>query len=125
MVRFLAILVGFALFVAAPVAADETIARGSFTGASGHKTSGHVSVMKGDGGVTVVLEKDFSFDGAPDPKLGFGKNGYDKTSQFSELRDNKGAQTYELPASVDPMQYNEIWVWCEQFAVPLGVAKFE
>lgn len=102
--------------------ADETIAKGSFVGQSGHVTAGGVSVRKGAGGTVVVLAPDFSFDGAPDPKLGFGKNGYDAATQFSALRSNSGEQSYEIPDSVDPQDYNEVWVWCEKYSVPLGVA---
>ena len=106
-------------------AGDEVLGRGTFTGKSGHVTSGGVSVVKTDKGTVVVLEPDFEFDGAPDPKLGFGKNGYDKSSQFSPLRSNSGEQSYDVPATVDPGQYNEVWVWCEKFSVPLGVAKIK
>ena len=110
---------------ATPALADETIAKGSFEGQSGHVAKGGVSVRKTSSGTVVVLAPDFSFDGAPDPKLGFGKNGYDASTQFSALRSNSGEQSYEIPASVDPGDYNEVWVWCEKYAVPLGVATLK
>ncbi len=120
---------GFAAAVlAAPVAAsaqDQVLASGEFRGKSGHAASGGVSVVKTPTGVAVVLAPDFKFDGAPDPKLGFGKNGYVKSSQFSALKSNSGAQTYDLPAAIDPADYTEVWVWCEQYSVPLGVATLE
>jgi hypothetical protein len=112
----------------APVAAsagDEVLASGAFRGKSGHAASGGVSVVKTETGVRVVLGRDFKFDGAPDPKLGFGKNGYVKASQFSVLKSNDGEQTYDIPAALDPAGYNEVWVWCEQYSVPLGVANLE
>ncbi len=115
-----------AVGLAAPVAGlagERTIAQGQFSGASGHTASGGVAVRETESGTVVVLQKDFKFDGAPDPKLGFGKDGYDAASQFSELRSNGGEQLYELPANIDPNAYNEIWVWCQQYAVPLGVAR--
>lgn len=116
-------LAGFA--GSAPAAADETIARGAFSGQSGHVTKGNVTVEKTANGVVVVLQDNFDFDGAPDPKLGFGKNGYVPATKFSVLKANKGKQVYELPGSIDPARYNEIWVWCERFSVPLGVAKLQ
>ena len=106
-------------------AEDQVLTRGQFVGKSRHKTSGGVAVVKTATGMAVVLEPDFSFDGAPDPKLGFGKDGYDPATQFSPLQATKGMQTYKLPISLDPAAYNEIWVWCEKFSVPLGVAKLE
>jgi hypothetical protein len=102
---------------------DQVLARGQFVGKKGHKTSGGVAVVKTAKGMAVVLEPDFSFDGAPDPKLGFGRNGYDPASQFSALKANQGTQRYEIPESLTPGAYNEIWVWCERYSVPLGVAK--
>jgi len=106
-------------------AGEEVLASGAFRGKSGHAASGGVSVVKTETGVRVVLAPNFKFDGAPDPKLGFGKNGYVKASQFSALKANDGEQTYDIPAALDPAGYNEVWVWCEQYSVPLGVANLE
>ena len=114
--------------LAAPVTAageDQVLASGTFRGQSGHAASGGVSVVKTVKGTVVVLEPDFRFDGAPDPKLGFGKNGYVKSTQFSKLKSNSGKQTYEIPASIDPADYTELWVWCEKYAVSLGVATLK
>ena len=110
------------VFAAAAPAADHAV-KGSFTGASGHVTTGGVTVEKTAEGYVLVLQDDFSFDGAPDPQLGFGKDGYDGKTRFSKLKSNSGKQSYKVPAGIDPAQYNEVWVWCERFAVPLGVAK--
>jgi hypothetical protein len=72
----------------------------------------------------VVLSDDFSLDGAPDPKLGFGSDGSsDDATTFAVLEKLNGTQTYVLPASIDPSLYNEFYVWCERFSVPLGIAK--
>ena len=123
------LVLGFtAAVLATPVAAaaqDQVLASGEFRGKSGHAASGGVSVVKTATGAVVVLGPDFKFDGAPDPKLGFGKNGYVKSTQFSPLKSNNGKQTYEIPATIDPADYTEIWVWCEKYAVPLGVATLE
>ncbi len=114
--------------LAAPVAAtaqDQVLASGAFRGQSGHAASGGVRVVKTETGAVVVLERDFKFDGAPDPKLGFGNNGYVKSTQFSVLKSNSGEQTYDIPAAIDPADYTEVWVWCEKYSVPLGVATLE
>lgn len=124
MLRRLAVVVGLALFAPGLAAAqDEIIASGSFEGRSDHETTGTVTVKQTADGVVVVLEDDFHLDGAPDPKLGFGRDGYDPATQFSELESNDGRQEYTVPAEIDPRQYNEFWVWCERFSVPLGVAS--
>ncbi len=117
-----------AAVLAAPVAASaegHVLASGEFRGKSGHAASGGVSVVNTAKGVVVVLAPDFKFDGAPDPKLGFGKNGYVKSTQFSILKSNSGKQTYEIPATIDPADYTEVWVWCEKYSVPLGVATLK
>lgn len=125
---FVAIAATAALFTG-PVTAladEEIVASGSFKGASSHETNGNITIRKTDDGVVVVLEDDFDFDGAPDPKLGFGKDGrYDRASQISHLGSNKGRQVYDVPAHVDPEAYNEFYVWCEKYNVPLGVADLE
>ena len=106
-------------------AESQIIATGKFEGRSDHVVSGGVTILKTDKGYVVVLEPDFSLDGAPDPKLGFGKNGYKASTKFSKLRSNKGVQAYDISEAIDPKDYDEVWVWCEEFDVPLGVAQLK
>ena len=56
------------LVIASPALAGE----GSFTGASGHKTSGTVSVTKENGTITIKLDESFSLDSAPDAYVALG-----------------------------------------------------
>jgi hypothetical protein len=106
-------------------AESKILFNGTFEGRTDHAVTGGVTVLKTDSGTIVVLESDFSLDGAPDPKLGFGKDGYDPSTQFSPLQSNTGAQVYVISEDINPNQYNEIWVWCEKFNVPLGVATMD
>ncbi len=106
--------------------AKEVVASGEFTGASDHITTGGVSVIKTDKGHVVVLGSDFSLDGAPDPKVGFGKDGkYDIKAQLAKLKSKTGEQRYLIPTSVNVNNYNEVYIWCEKFSVPLGVAELK
>lgn len=99
-------------------------AHGSFRGASKHVTTGTVGVFQDGNHWVISLADDFSFDGAPAPRVGLGKGGrYDPKTQVSALQSNHGPQTYVLAASVDVGKYDEVYIWCEQFNVPLGVAK--
>jgi hypothetical protein len=111
-------------FCAGGVSADETTASGSFRGASNHVTTGGVSVVKtGNGGTKVVLGADFSLDNAPDPYVGFGRHGrYDKKASLGVLGSKSGKQVYTVPRNVDVSKYNEVYIWCRKFGVPLGVA---
>ena len=80
------------LAIAATARAQDTvIAGGTFVGKNGHLASGGVAVVRTASGLAVVLRDDFKFDGAPDPKLGFGKGGYLKSTQFSALKSIQAA----------------------------------
>lgn len=100
----------------------EIVTSGEFSGLSDHVTTGRVTIRKDNDVHYVVLEKDFSLDGAPDPTLGFGNGEYLIETQFSALKNKDGYQTYPLPSELDPTQFTQIYVWCEEFSVPLGVA---
>ena len=114
----------FTLAVAWPGVAGEVVLRGQFEGRSSHATSGTATVETSAGGAMVVLGADFSLDGAPDPKVGFGRDGvYDPSAQLEALKSNTGRQEYRVPESIDPTRYNELYIWCERYKVPLGVAK--
>ena len=117
-----------ALLTAAPVSAGTGIAAsGQFTGASDHITTGGVSIVKtADGGAVVILDSDFSLDGAPDPRVGFGVDGaYKDASDLGELVSKTGVSVYIVPPSVNVDDFNEVYIWCRKFAVPLGVAALK
>lgn len=96
---------------------------GEFKGKSNHITTGRAEVVVQGGKAEVILLDDFTFDGAPDPKVALGNNGYDASTLMGKLQKNKGKQSYAVPAGIDTAKYNEVWIWCEKFNVPLGVAK--
>lgn len=101
----------------------DTITTGTFRGASDHITKGAASITGTPGNYKLVFAADFDLDGAPDPIVGFGNNGtFDPSTKVGSLTQKTGAQTYALPASFNPDNAGEVYVWCEQFDVPLGVA---
>lgn len=108
------------------VIAQDTVLSGEFTGMNNHTTTGSVSIVK-DGDTNLIrLGDNFTFDGAPDPKVALGKNGeYDPATLIRALDANTGAQTYEIPDSIDISKYNEVYIWCEKFSVGLGVASLK
>ena len=102
------------------------VTEGSFIGASDHETRGTATIVKTDAGYELRLSGDFYLDGAPTPVLGFGVDGeYVHASQFADLRSKRGAQSYPLPASFDPANVDQLFVWCERFDIPLGVADLK
>lgn len=115
-----------ALLTVTPVAAETNVlATGAFIGASDHITTGGVSIIKtANGGAVVILDSDFSLDGAPDPRVGFGVDGaYKDASDLGELISKDGIQVYIVPPSVNVDDFNEVYIWCRKFSVPLGVAS--
>lgn len=107
-----------------PTAHAEDVRGGSFSGLNGHATTGSVTIEKSGDGYQIVLGENFSFDGAPDPKVALGKDGeYDPATLIELLRSNTGSQTYDVPAGIDISAYNEVYIWCEKYTVGLGVAK--
>lgn len=104
--------------------AQKVIYEGKFKGQSGHKTSGNITIKKTSRGHIVTLARNFSFDGAPDPRFGFGNNGrYKKSTTFSRLKSNNGRQSYLIPKSINIAKFNEFYLWCKKFGVPLGKVK--
>ena len=96
---------------------------GSFSGVNGHQATGQVAVVRTADGWEVRLEDSFSFDGAPDPWVGFGRSGsFVPATDFHRLRSNTGAQVYKVPADIDADAYDEVYIWCRRYSVPLGVA---
>ena len=100
---------------------------GTFTGASDHITTGGVKIVKtANGGAVVILDSDFSLDGAPDPRVGLGKDGkYVEATDLGKLENLTGVQVYIVPASVNVDDFNEVYIWCRKFSVPLGVASLK
>ena len=100
-----------------------SIATGTFEGRSDHITTGRATIEKTATGYQLKFAGDFTLDGAPDPVVALG-NGetFLVANKLGALKRKTGGQTYALPASFTPGQFSEVYVWCEQFNVPLGVA---
>jgi len=105
---------------------SATISQGSFTGRSEHVTSGEVSIVKTATGYDLILADNFFLDGAPDPVIGFGNNDkYDTSATFTKLEKKNGRQTYSLPEGFALNTYSQVFIWCGDFSVPLGIANLQ
>lgn len=122
-----AAVVALGIALSSSFAMAGTSPSGTFVGASDHVTSGGVSIVKtAKGGHVLILDEDFSLDGAPDARVGFGKAGtYAPTTDLGPLIKIKGLQAYIIPAVVDASTFDEVYIWCRKFNVPLGVAKLK
>ena len=103
--------------------AQTVVKSGTFRGAGGHKSSGGVSIVKTGGATKVVFAGNFRLDGAPDARVAFGNGRYVRGTIFAKLRKLRGAQQYTVPAGFDLSKYNQVWLWCKKFNVPLAVAR--
>ncbi len=112
-----------AMLALAPANADEVLKMGTIAGAGGHKAAGTVEIARDGDVMTVHLKEDFVLQEAPTLRLAWGKDGYARGSNFATLGKFKGAQAYKIPAGTDLARFNEFWIWCEKFDVPLAVAK--
>ena len=103
----------------------ELIETGSFVGQGGHTVSGEFQIIKKGEIHYLVLQDNFSFDGAPDPKIGFSRNDeFSEDSLFSGLNMDEGKQIYRLPFDFNPAQYDEVTLWCDKFNANLAEAKY-
>jgi len=118
-VALLAMLIG----TSSTVFADDASRSGTFAGLNDHATTGSVKLEQSGNAYHVVLGDDFSFDGAPDPKVALGKGGeYDAATLMGLLESYSGTQRFEVPAGIDVADYDEVYIWCEKYSVGLGVA---
>ena len=111
------------VFVAAGAWAQS--GQGTFSGASGHATSGGVTIAEGTAGYEVRLQENFSFDGAPDPRVTLGSGTALNAVDLGELASKKGAQVYSVPAGTDPARFDKIVIYCRKYSVPLGIADLK
>ena len=104
--------------------ATKSVSSGTFSGRSDHITTGTASLVKTAGGYQIVLSNDFELDGAPDPVVVVGNNEtYAVENKLGALKNRTGGQTYNVPARITPGQFSQVYIWCEKFSVPLGVAN--
>lgn len=103
--------------------AQQTLKSGYLRGAGGHQSSGQVRIVKQGNITKVVFAKNFWLDGAPDPRVAFGKGRYIRGTMFARLRKFRGKQEYVIPARFDIAKYNQVWLWCRKFNSPIAVAR--
>lgn len=102
---------------------ESALHTGAFSGRNDHVVTGTVTIVQAGDKQFLILDPTFSLDNAPDPKIGFGTDDtYDTATTFTPLEKKTGAQRYEIPSSIDPSEYNQVYIWCEEFSVALGVA---
>ena len=101
----------------------QKVSQGTFSGRSDHVTTGQVALEKTATGYQLRFSSDFELDGAPDPVVAIGnEDTFEVANKLGKLKNRTGEQVYSLPASFTPEQFSQVYVWCEKFSVPLGIA---
>lgn len=118
--------VALALALTALVSTSSFAAGGSFSGASGHKTSGSVTVTEKNGRLTIRLESNFRLDGAPDPYVTLGNSSRPtRGGTAGVIRKHTGSGTYSVKATAATRAAKQVVIWCKKYGVPLGVARLK
>ncbi len=112
--------------VAAPAASSEVLvtARGGFVGTKKFKVTGTTEVFRRNKQWFIRLGPNFSESGAPDPKVALGNKaagGYQPGTILGLIEAN-GESIYALTPGLDIGDYDQVWIWCEKFNVPIGHA---
>ena len=103
----------------------EVVKTAKLAGRGGKRARGEVTIEKtADGRYLLRLSSGFSLSRSPDPTIGFAKDGrYASASEFTELKSFRGEQVYEVPAGIDPTEFDGLFLWCRRFSIPLAFAK--
>lgn len=94
-----------------------------FIGKRLHTTEGTISLYQSRDYPVIVFERNFRFQGAPDPVVALGKNGYEADTLLGGLLRNSGRQAYAIPGHLSIGQFNEVWLWDRRDGAPLGLAR--
>lgn len=89
-----------------------TVSSGTFE-SRGHPGEGTAVLLTDEAQTFLRFEDDFSTDNGPDLRVRAVVDG--ERVDLGELKGNRGAQNYELPAEVDPSSVTAIDVWCRRF----------
>ena len=108
----------------APAAASEWVsARGTFVGDGKFTVSGTTEVFRDDEGWKIRLGPDFFESGAPDPKVALGIKGAGGYQEGTILGLSAVDGVYALTPGLDIGDYDQVWIWCKRFSVPVGHAN--
>lgn len=94
-----------------------------FIGKRLHATEGTISLYQSRQYPVIVFDQNFRFEGAPDPVVALGRDGYATDTSLGELLRNNGPQAYAVPGHLSIGQFNEVWLWDRKEGAPLGLAR--
>lgn len=99
----------------------QIIKKGAFRGINRQSAQGTASLVRVGETYFIRLEDDFSVSNGPDLFVALGNN-QEVGLIVERLKANSGGQNYELPATFNPAQFNQVLIHCKAFAYSFGVA---
>ncbi len=94
-------------------------------GSDGHHAAGKVSFDMGMNNAHVLTLSDIKVDKVPDGYVYLAKDGDWKHGvQVGMLKQFTGTVSFDLPAGVNPEDFNTVVIWCKKFNVEIGRAAF-
>lgn len=98
---------------------------GMFSGRNGYSVSGTATLIGMTGNASLELESDFSSQSGPGLHIYLSNNGNNVNGglDLGDLISNSGAQSYSLPTGTNPADFSHVFIYCQPFSVPFGVAE--
>jgi hypothetical protein len=94
-------------------------------GSDGHHASGKVSFGMGMNNAQVLILSDIKVDRVPDGYVYLAKDGdWMHGVEVGMLKQFSGTVSFDLPADVNPDDYDTVVIWCKKFDVEIGRAAF-
>lgn len=95
------------------------------SGSDGHHASGKVSFGMGMNNKHVLTLSDIKVDKVPDGYIYLTKNA-DRMHgvELGMLKQFSGTVSFDLPAGVNPDDYDSVVIWCRKYNVEIGRAYF-
>lgn len=102
---------------------SQQIFKGTFSGLGTFKASGDAELIKDGNKYSLSFSDKFKAEIGPDTHIFFGKDGVrDEKAEIAVLKGSEGSQNYEIPSQLNPNNYNEIWIHCNQVSVDFAKA---
>lgn len=100
---------------------------GAFEGLNGYSVSGTAVLEQGEAGARLLLNDDFRAQNGPGLRVYLSpqKDGVSGGVDLGELTATSGAQSYDIPGTVNPDNFDFVIIHCQPFDIPFGAAELE
>lgn len=94
-------------------------------GSDGHHAAGEVSFGMGMDNAYVLTLSDIQVDKVPDGYVYLARDGdWMHGAQLGMLKQFTGTVSFDLPAGINPDDYDTVVIWCQKFNVEIGRAVY-